>query len=50
MEIPAVVGTKEATKTVKNNDLIIVDGISGDVIIQPSEDEVKAYQKSMKTT
>ncbi|MDG4728031.1 phosphoenolpyruvate--protein phosphotransferase [Bacillus pumilus] len=45
MEIPAVVGTKEATKTVKNNDLIIVDGISGDVIIQPSEDEVKAYQK-----
>ncbi|WP_282060918.1 phosphoenolpyruvate--protein phosphotransferase [Bacillus pumilus] len=45
MEIPAVVGTKEATKTVKNSDLIIVDGISGDVIIQPSEDEVKAYQK-----
>ncbi|MEH7732496.1 phosphoenolpyruvate--protein phosphotransferase [Bacillus pumilus] len=45
MEIPAVVGTKEATKTVKNGDLIIVDGISGDVIIQPSEDEVKAYQK-----
>ncbi|MFS8301071.1 phosphoenolpyruvate--protein phosphotransferase [Bacillus altitudinis] len=45
MEIPAVVGTKEATKTVKNNDLIIVDGISGDVIIQPSEDEVKAYKK-----
>ncbi|MFW0809487.1 phosphoenolpyruvate--protein phosphotransferase [Bacillus pumilus] len=45
MEIPAVVGTKEATKTVKNNDLIIVDGISGDVIIQPTEDEVKAYQK-----
>lgn len=45
MEIPAVVGTKEATKTVKNNDLVIVDGISGDVIIQPSEDEVKAYQK-----
>ncbi|MBK4211336.1 phosphoenolpyruvate--protein phosphotransferase [Bacillus safensis] len=45
MEIPAVVGTKEATKTVKNDDLIIVDGITGDVIIQPSEDEVKAYQK-----
>ncbi|WP_353855972.1 phosphoenolpyruvate--protein phosphotransferase [Bacillus sp. Bos-x628] len=45
MEIPAVVGTKEATKTVKNDDLVIVDGISGDVIIRPSEDEVKAYQK-----
>ncbi|MFJ5963626.1 phosphoenolpyruvate--protein phosphotransferase [Bacillus sp. NPDC093026] len=45
MEIPAVVGTKEATKTVKNDDLVIVDGISGDVIIHPSEDEVKAYQK-----
>ncbi|MGE6631162.1 phosphoenolpyruvate--protein phosphotransferase [Bacillus sp. NPDC077027] len=45
MEIPAVVGTKEATKTIKNDDLIIVDGISGDVIIQPSQDEVKAYQK-----
>ncbi len=33
MEIPAVVGTKNATETVKNGDLVIVDGLEGDVLI-----------------
>lgn len=44
LEIPAVVGTKAITSQVKQGDIIIVDGLTGDVIIDPSEDEVKAYQ------
>lgn len=44
LEIPAVVGTKAITSQVKQGDMIIVDGLTGDVIIDPSEDEVKAYQ------
>ncbi|WP_194745946.1 phosphoenolpyruvate--protein phosphotransferase [Staphylococcus chromogenes] len=44
LEIPAVVGTKAITSQVKQGDMIIVDGLTGDVIINPSEDEVKAYQ------
>ncbi|RIL40395.1 phosphoenolpyruvate--protein phosphotransferase, partial [Staphylococcus epidermidis] len=44
LEIPAVVGTKAITSQVHQGDMIIVDGLPGDVIIDPSEDEVKAYQ------
>lgn len=44
LEIPAVVGTKAITSQVKQGDMIIVDGLTGDVIINPSEDKVKAYQ------
>ena len=44
LEIAAVVGTKSITKEVKQGDMIIVDGLTGDVIIDPTEDEVIAYQ------
>ncbi|MEJ7523076.1 phosphoenolpyruvate--protein phosphotransferase, partial [Staphylococcus saprophyticus] len=36
--------TKSITKEVKQGDMIIVDGLTGDVIIDPTEDEVIAYQ------
>ncbi len=45
MEIPAVVGTKTATETIKNGDLVIVDGLSGEVHINPSEETVKQYEQ-----
>ena len=44
LEIAAVVGTKSITEEVKQGDMIIVDGMSGDVIIDPTEDELIAYQ------
>ena len=44
LEIAAVVGTKSITKEVKQGDMIIVDGLTGEVIIDPTEDEVIAYQ------
>ncbi|MCY8516385.1 phosphoenolpyruvate--protein phosphotransferase [Bacillus atrophaeus] len=45
LEIPAVVGTKTATGTIQNGVTVIVDGINGDVIIDPSADTVKKYEE-----
>lgn len=44
LEIPAIVGTKSMTQEVKQGDMIIVDGLNGDVIVNPTEDELIAYQ------
>jgi phosphoenolpyruvate-protein phosphotransferase (PTS system enzyme I) len=45
MEIPAVVGTKNATKTIQNGDLIIVDGLKGEIHINPTSEVVEAYKQ-----
>ena len=45
LEIPAVVGTKSITEEVKQGDMIIVDGLTGDVIVNPTETEIKAYEE-----
>jgi phosphoenolpyruvate-protein phosphotransferase (PTS system enzyme I) len=45
MEIPAVVGTKTATEEINNGDLIIVDGLNGEVHINPTTELVEKYQK-----
>jgi phosphotransferase system enzyme I (PtsI) len=45
LEIPAVVGLKNVTSHVRNEDVIIVDGIRGDVIIDPDEQTLNEYQK-----
>lgn len=44
LEIPAIDGTKSITQEVKQGDMIIVDGLNGDVIVNPTEDELIAYQ------
>ncbi|MFK3938896.1 phosphoenolpyruvate--protein phosphotransferase [Alkalihalobacillus sp. NPDC078783] len=45
LEIPAVVGTKEATKSIKTGDIVIVDGIDGEVVINPSEDVLASFEQ-----
>lgn len=45
LEIPAVVGTKDVTDSVKKDDQVIVDGIEGKVIINPTEEEIKLYEE-----
>ncbi|MGD1984917.1 MAG: phosphoenolpyruvate--protein phosphotransferase [Desulfobacterales bacterium] len=45
LEIPAVVGLKNATSSIRSDDLIIVDGISGIVIIHPTEDTLVKYEE-----
>ena len=46
LEIPAVVGTNTITKDVANGDELIVDGVNGDVVIQPSAADSDHYQKA----
>ncbi|GAE26167.1 phosphoenolpyruvate-protein phosphotransferase of PTS system [Halalkalibacter wakoensis JCM 9140] len=45
LEIPAVVGTKEVTKQIQTGMTVIVDGLDGAVIIEPSQEEIAAYTK-----
>ena len=44
LEIPAVLGLGDITTSVKTGDSIIVDGIEGDVIINPSEEQIAEYK------
>jgi phosphoenolpyruvate-protein phosphotransferase (PTS system enzyme I) len=45
MEIPAVVGTKTATVDINNGDMIIVDGLRGEVHINPSLEVIEQYKQ-----
>src|SRR5699024_11119222 len=44
LEIPAIVGTKEITALVKENDMIIVDGLEGDVLVHPENTDISFYE------
>ena len=44
LEIPAIVGTKEVTSIAKDGDIIIVDGLAGDVFLNPSEEVIAEYR------
>lgn len=48
LEIPAVVGTKAATKEIQNGDLIVIDGLKGEVHINPTSEEIVQYEKEQK--
>jgi len=45
LEIPAVLGLEKATAVIKNEDLIIVDGSSGTVVIKPGEQTLVKYEE-----
>lgn len=44
LEIPAVLGLGDITTSVKTGDMVIVDGITGDVIINPREEVLAEYK------
>lgn len=46
LEIPAIVGTKDITAKVKAGDILAVNGIEGDVIINPTEDQAAQFNKA----
>ena len=48
LEIPAVLGLGDITSCVKSGDFVIVDGITGDVIINPSEEVIAEYTEKRK--
>ena len=48
LNIPAVVGLHDATNRIKENDLIIIDGYKGEVIINPTDKQLQQYQKKIE--
>lgn len=44
LELPAVVGVKDITKSVKDGDFLIIDGSEGLVIVNPLEEQIKDYK------
>ena len=45
LEIPAVVGTNDVLANCKHGDTIILDALKGNVIINPSQEEIDSYTK-----
>ena len=45
LEIPAVVGLENVTRSVNTGDTVIVDGIQGVVVVNPTATELTKYQK-----
>jgi len=45
LELPAVIGLESATDQVEDGDLLILDGNTGDVIINPDDIEINNYKK-----
>jgi phosphoenolpyruvate-protein phosphotransferase (PTS system enzyme I) len=46
LEIPAVVGIADISGSVRNGDLVIVDGVKGEVIINPDAETLDQYRKT----
>jgi len=48
LEIPAIVGTGNVSREVSEGEMVIVDGREGEVIIDPSTEEVTEYESRAK--
>lgn len=45
MEVAAVVGTKEATASIKTGDFVIIDGLEGTILVNPDEKTISEYKE-----
>ncbi|GBU25637.1 phosphoenolpyruvate-protein phosphotransferase [Fibrobacteria bacterium R8-3-H12] len=48
MQIPAVMGLGNLSESIKSNDLLILDGTNGIVIINPDENDISKYKKQIE--
>lgn len=48
LEIPAILGLQDITKTVKTGEIIIVDGSTGEAIVDPTDEELAEYKEKQK--
>ncbi|XZQ57410.1 MAG: phosphoenolpyruvate-protein phosphotransferase PtsI [Arsenophonus sp.] len=48
LEIPAIVGTNNATKNIKQNDYVILDAVNNNIYQNPSENEINKLKKIKK--
>lgn len=47
-EIPAVLGIGTITKEARNDDYMIIDGVTGKVLLNPTQGEIKEYTQTYK--
>lgn len=45
LELPAVVGTDSITKDVQNGETVAVNGLNGDVIVDPTDSQIADYKQ-----
>ncbi len=48
LNIPAVVGTHNATRHIQDNDTIIIDGFHGFVFVNPNEEQIEFYNAKLE--
>lgn len=48
LEIPAIVGTEKATAEIKADQMVIVDGNSGDALVDPDQADIDKYDQAAK--
>ena len=48
LEIPAVVGSGSATQDIHEGEKVIIDGIEGEVVVDPSAEEIAEYDQKAK--
>jgi len=48
LDIPAVVGTHNATKQIKDGDLLVIDGYHGVILVNPSQEQQDFFNAKIK--
>lgn len=48
LQVPAIVGTESALNFIKDNSIIALDGLSGEVITNPTEEEINEFHQRGK--
>ncbi len=48
LEIPAVLGLNDVTRAIRNDDIVIVDGTAGVVIVHPAEQTLLAFEERLQ--
>jgi len=48
LNVPAVVGLHEATENISDDDLVIIDGFNGIVIVNPDNEQIDFYKRKLE--
>ncbi len=50
LKIPAIFGLHQVTAAIKNGDVVALDGETGEVVINPSEEELEHFKKKKRNS
>ncbi|NOX66117.1 MAG: phosphoenolpyruvate--protein phosphotransferase [Chlorobi bacterium] len=48
LDVPAVVGVHDATENIDDDDILIIDGFNGIVIVNPTEEQLNEYKDKLE--